>query len=325
MQTDESGSPVEERTAGERASEAFGVLGNETRLNILVALWEEVEPFEDEDSVSFSALRERVGTRDSGQFNYHLEKLVGHFVESREDGYALTGPGLTFVRSMIAGAGIESPTLESTDVDATCTLCGAQVQITYEDGLVRVLCSECDGIWAEPGDRPTGQLAKFSLDPAGLANRSPDEIYAAAWVYSFHQMYSMIEGVCPVCSGTVERSLDVCTDHAEEGVCPDCDRTAEVGAMAHCSVCKDAARMTPGVVSKFHPAVVGFFYDHGLSLQFRFNDLDHIERRLELGESAVDLTSSDPPRVRVTHEVDGDAISVDLDADLSVIDVSRAE
>ena len=56
-------------------ADAFALIGNETRLAILEALWAA-----DERPVSFSELRRAVGMRDSAQFNYHLQKLTGHFV-----------------------------------------------------------------------------------------------------------------------------------------------------------------------------------------------------------------------------------------------------
>jgi len=64
--------------------DAFSLVANETRMDVLKALWEADGPR------SFSALRERVGVRDSGQFNYHLGKLVGHFVRKTADGYRLS-------------------------------------------------------------------------------------------------------------------------------------------------------------------------------------------------------------------------------------------
>ncbi|MEF8791004.1 MAG: ArsR family transcriptional regulator, partial [Haloarculaceae archaeon] len=85
--SDPSGSPLQSVSAGARATEAFELLGNETRLAILVALWEQYEPFGRDGAVRFSELRARVGTADSGRFNYHLDRLDDHFVESTDDGY----------------------------------------------------------------------------------------------------------------------------------------------------------------------------------------------------------------------------------------------
>jgi DNA-binding transcriptional ArsR family regulator len=318
--SDPSGSPLQSVSAGARATEAFELLGNETRLAILVALWEQYEPFGRDGAVRFSELRARVGTADSGRFNYHLDRLDDHFVESTDDGYRLSEAGLTFVRSVIAGAGIEDPALEPSDVDAACTLCGAGVRVTYEDGLVRVLCTECEGLWAGD-DRRYGQLAEFPLHPAGLVDRSPEEVYAAAWVNGFQNLYSMLEEVCPTCTGRVERSLDVCDAHDADGRCGDCGRRTRTVARLRCTVCKDWAQATMGAVAKYHPAVVGFCYDHGLELQYGFNDLAAIRERLERAGSDVALLSVDPPRVAVTTELDGDGIRLELDEALSVVAV----
>lgn len=84
-------SPLEAvaRRVGEQTTDAFEILGNDTRLAILLALWEAKEPgppFAEpsERAVSFSELRDRVGVKDSGQFNYNLDKLVGAFIEQAE-------------------------------------------------------------------------------------------------------------------------------------------------------------------------------------------------------------------------------------------------
>ena len=74
---------------GPRAVEAFSILGHETRLAILLALWEAYEPFAAENAVPFAELRRHVGMRDGSQFNYHLSRLVGHYVQKTETRYEL--------------------------------------------------------------------------------------------------------------------------------------------------------------------------------------------------------------------------------------------
>ncbi|MEF8884798.1 MAG: helix-turn-helix domain-containing protein, partial [Haloarculaceae archaeon] len=87
--------PVETRDP----DEAFAALADDTRVDILRALWS------DEDQrATFSELREAVGMRDSGQFNYHLDKLVGRFVRKTDDGYELTLAGLYVNGAIEAGA-----------------------------------------------------------------------------------------------------------------------------------------------------------------------------------------------------------------------------
>lgn len=60
--------------------EAFALLGDETRVAMIEALVDESRTSLDNPRLSVSDLRERIGRPDSGQFNYHLDKLVGHFV-----------------------------------------------------------------------------------------------------------------------------------------------------------------------------------------------------------------------------------------------------
>lgn len=64
--------------------EAFGTLADETRLGVLRALVRADGP------LRFSELRARVDVRDGGRLTYHLDRLLGRFLEERTDGYALT-------------------------------------------------------------------------------------------------------------------------------------------------------------------------------------------------------------------------------------------
>jgi DNA-binding transcriptional ArsR family regulator len=72
---------------GENPTEAFALLSNETRVDVLRAL------ADTEEALRFAQLRRRVGLRDGGVFTYHLEKLRGTFVEKRGDRYRLTTEG----------------------------------------------------------------------------------------------------------------------------------------------------------------------------------------------------------------------------------------
>lgn len=71
---------ADEGGAGLSPDDAFGLLGNETRLAILQALGDAADP------LSFSELRDRVWVSDSGQFNYHLDQLTGPFVGQTDEG-----------------------------------------------------------------------------------------------------------------------------------------------------------------------------------------------------------------------------------------------
>jgi DNA-binding transcriptional ArsR family regulator len=75
-------------------SGVFELLSDETRLGIVRELAAVNADETTGNSRSFSELRTRVGTRDSGQFNYHLGRLRGSLVEKTAAGYELTELGL---------------------------------------------------------------------------------------------------------------------------------------------------------------------------------------------------------------------------------------
>lgn len=105
-------------------TDALEVLGNEIRMGILRELAEA------EHALTFTELRERVGIRDTGKFNYHLTKLCSYFVRDTESGYELGHAG-----SRVIAAGDVEPSSESAAADATddakpadttetCPVCG---------------------------------------------------------------------------------------------------------------------------------------------------------------------------------------------------------
>lgn len=321
-------SPLEaaERSAGPRATEAFSVLGNETRLSILLALWEAFEPFAIENAVSFSELRERVGIRDSGQFNYHLGKLEGQFIEKADGGYMLRRAGQQLVRTVIAGAGIEEPTLEPTEIDNDCPFCGAPTAVTYEDEWLYIVCTACEGFFGGSEGRPDGMLSGAAFDPAGFSDRSPGEMWTAAWIKARKALQSAVEGVCDACSGPMERSLDVCDDHGSEGICDNCGRRFGAMARFRCPVCKNHHTSTPRTLVAEHPAVIAFYYERGVPLQYETVDFESGKRAGNLvGNHEQEVVSTDPVRVRIVVDYADDTLELVVDESLSVLEISHNE
>ncbi|WP_433629192.1 winged helix-turn-helix domain-containing protein [Halomicrococcus sp. NG-SE-24] len=320
-ETNSTESPLEAAAgaAGPRATEAFSVLGNETRLAILLALWDAYEPFEAENTVAFAELRKRVGMRDGSQFNYHLKQLVGHFVRHTDDGYELRRAGHQLIRTVIAGAGIEEPSLDPTEVDLDCFLCGAPTMVTYHDQWLFWVCTECDGKF-DHDDVPGGALAGGAFDPAGFTDRRSAEALNAVWTGGL--LHSGLGGVCDACSGPMEGWLHLCDDHTAEGVCPNCGWRDAVVARFRCGVCKRHHQMVPWWLVINHPVVVAFYYDHGVPLQYE--DGVHFQPRIELNLQAhhdQELVSVDPPLVRVTIDYEGDELQLTMDEELNIIEV----
>lgn len=323
-----TGSPLEAAagTAGPHATDAFKVLGNETRLAILLALWEAYDPHAERNAVPFTELRNRVGMRDSGQFTYHLDKLEGHFIRKTDDGYILRQPGLVFVQSIIAGIGIEEPTLELTEIDAPCPLCGAPTAITYENARVYQVCTDCEG-WGPAGEEePPGALFAWTFEPTGLSNRTAEEVFAASTIKTFTRIALRFEGICPECSGPVEWSFDICEDHdpSSDEKCPSCGREQAVLAREICTVCKSFGWGSPSMKVVFHPAVIAFYYARGIEVGFTGDTgFADVRRTLNLVEEAEEeVVSAEPLRVRITYSHEGDTLHLLLDEGMNVIDVS---
>ena len=322
----ETGSPLEEAAgaAGPHATEAFALLGNETRLAILLALWELREPGTNDSALSFSELYDRIDYDNPGNFSYHLEQLEGQFIRKQDDeGYELRNTGLRIVQSVIAGAGVQDTHLEPTEIDRTCHLCGASTAVSYEDGTFYHHCTECDGV-AERDGLPEGWLSGMKLHPAGLTDRSAEELIAAAEVAAYRHMRTMFEGLCSACSGPVDAWLEICEDHDADGVCSTCGRVPPYTAQFQCRVCKDFHGTTPAVISVFHPAVIAFYYDHGVSPRWHAEEYDGLTYVGDHDpEHETELVSEDPPRVAVTISLGDDELRLTFDETVTVVAVEE--
>lgn len=331
VDTNSNQSPLEAASgaAGPDAVDAFGQSNNEIRLAILLALWEAYDPYGGDDAVPFSELYDRVDVRDSGKFNYHLDKLVGHFVEETDAGYQLRNAGLTIVQAVITGAGLGDTTLSPTELDVSCQYCGATVEMSYGDERLTVVCMECDGKFG-PDFRegiPAGSLESWYFNPAGLTDRTPGEIYVASKIDTLGSLWSSIRGVCPQCSGAIDESVCICETHetASRRVCPNCGTKDEVRVRYVCSVCKYSGSYPVHTAVHNHPAIVAFCHEHDIELSFDVDDPksgEQLERHLQL-ERDHSLVSADPLRIRVTVPADDETLQLTLDGNLDVIEKSR--
>jgi len=311
--------------AGPHATEAFALLSDETRLAILVALWEEYDPPADDNTVSFSCIFDRVHYDDPGNLRYHLEKLRGQFVRQQAagEGYELRETGKKVVRAVIAGAGVDEVTMDVTEIDQPCLRCGAPTVISYRDGCLTWACSECEGPTPEVTDTE-GFLSATHFDPAGLDDRSPEEIRLASIATTWREKQMMFDGFCPDCSGAVEGWLERCSDHDEAGVCEQCGTIFTAWARHQCQVCKRHGILSPKTLALFHPAVISFYDDHGESIRLRADDFENARRVFDLMHGhEMELLSEEPPRVQVTAAIDGDEVKLTFDETASVATVVR--
>ncbi|WP_440991598.1 winged helix-turn-helix domain-containing protein [Haloarchaeobius baliensis] len=286
----ETSEAVEERAP----DDVFGLLGSEARVDILRALGSRPD-----DEFSFSELFDAVAIDDSGNFNYHLEKLRGVFVR-KTDGYGLTHAGKSVVGAMYAGTYTANAAIEPISADWDCLLCGGEMLIHYEDERVRFRCEDCE------------EGASFPFPPGNLDEFDRDEL-PRAFARWYHQSFrKLFNGFCGVCSGRVERELLHPPESIEEGRGP-----SEVAF--ECTRCGSFGVITGGSLVTMHPIVEGFLAEHGFDVSARHPS----QIWAELDDHEAFYDGHEQPAFGVRFAVDDEQVVATVTADGFVEDVRR--
>jgi hypothetical protein len=276
------------------ADEAFWLLGEETRLGILRAVWEA-----DGEAVTFSEIRNRVGNPDSGAFNYHLDKVREVFLIQTDEGYELSQAGREVVRAVMAGVLTKQPELPAESIDGRCPHCSGGLVAEYDRfGVVK--CGDCGEVlmWNE-------------FPPAGLSGRSVPEFARAFDRWTQHRFRLAMDEVCPNCASGmhVERSVEK-DDHDEVNV--------SIASMYRCRTCKYEARVPLFGHAIGHPAVITFFFESGLDV----TTLPYWRLR-EMAESFSErVVAEDPWEAEVTVAYGGRELVVRVNEAFDVVNVS---
>ena len=300
--------------------EAFSVLGDQARLGILRALAAADGP------LAYAELYDAVEYDDSSNFSYHLDKLVGHFVRKTDDGYRLYDAGRRVVEAVVSGAVTDTPVVEPTETKKQCPFCGAPVAVGFQHGRVEQSCTECPGLLrfaGSDGRRFTeyGSLGFFLLPPAGVQGRSPQEMLEAAWTWRHADFLTDSAGVCSRCSARLETSVDVCENHdADAGVCDECERRYALMFDLYCPNCDyDPNSIAPGILLA-NTELLAFLTTRGIN-PFAPESLNRTSQAIAQYDEEV--VSTEPFEARLTFTADGDSITLTLDEDLSVVEVTE--
>lgn len=308
------------------ATEAFKLLGDETRLSILVALWRAEKPLDgdqpdptDREALSFSELRERVEYETSSNFTYHLDQLVGTFVRRTDEGYELLPAGDNLIHAIVASAGFVNRTVPPAEVETDCLKCGASTAITYQNQRLYHVCTECEGVFDLGDHHPSGVLGGWISNPAILGRGPAEEVHTAVRTEIFHLFAMRAAGVCPKCSGRVEWELHVCDDHDldSDRTCSACNRDQQSIAEFVCRACKNTGIVGFSQISLRHPAVVSLFWEHGVELGYdRRATTEWLQTVGDVAE--VEVSSTEPPRVCVTFCLEDDELQLTYDEEMNV-------
>ncbi|WP_158056239.1 winged helix-turn-helix domain-containing protein [Halorussus halophilus] len=270
----------------------FELVGNETRLAILRSL-AEYRCRHPEEWPTFAEVRKAAGIDDTSNFNYHLDKLVGRFVQKEDGSYRLTYQGHFVVATLLAGA-YETRDRREIVIESDCPFCAESQEGSFEDGTVRITC---------PNDHSFTQ----ELPPGTAAERASDELLALTSLEMRRDAEFVTMGVCSTCYGPLETELT--TAEGVEGV--------EKLYVGDCSRCGQRLGGPPAFLALTHPAVVAFYHDHGI---------DFSERpywTIDFPENETTVVSESPTRVRVDVELDGDELRVTMDDSAGVVGTER--
>jgi hypothetical protein len=274
-------------------AEALSVIANETRLDILEALWRA-----EDRPIRFSELFDEIDLDDSAQFNYHLKQLTDQFVAKTDDGYDLRFAGGQVIRAIRAGTFTRQPEVDPFEVQGSCTRCGGPLIASYSDEQLSIDCDDCG--------KAHGQ---YPFPSGGLADRSPEEIAQAFDERVRHLHCLAADGVCPVCSGRMETEVA-----REEPCCLDVSvRVEHVCQQCHHELCSPV-----GLVLLDEAAVASFYDDHGISL----TDRPYWTLPWCVDDEYTTVESEDPWSVSVRIPLSSEEMHVTIDEELNVTETT---
>lgn len=273
-------------------ADAFAILGSEIRLNILRALWAATD-----EPIAFSDLYRAVDIDDSAQFNYHLEKLIDHFVRRTDHGYELRRAGEKVVQAVLAGSFTQHPRVEIAMEDP-CIRCGEPLHAEYEDEVMGITCRSCGHGHGE-----------YPFPPGGFNDRTDIEILDAFDQRVRHLHCLAKDGVCPECNGRMQ------ADIVDEGEC--CLGTA-VRVDHRCAQCAHELCSAVGLGLLDSAAVVGFYREQGIDI----SSTPYWQLPWCVSDAPIEVPSRRPWEIHVSLTAGDSQMVVVLDDELDVIEAS---
>lgn len=310
------------KTYGELSPEtALSLLGNEVRASILWTLSEARDGEGPPPVLSFSALRERAAVDvDSSRFNYHLQELVGTFVERVEpeedtdaqlvsemawlsgEGFRLRPEGTTLIRTVRAWSVAGSATLDPFELDAPCHYCGTALVAEYDNAIFAIRCPDCE------------YLYDYNLTPPGILDDETDRVLERVAEYNRHQRLSFARGSCPLCGHGVDIEFQ---DPSETGY-PRSDRRKAL-VRRGCRHCGHKDNLTLGEVLLRDSGLIAFCHEQGRDV----TTTPIWELEFAATDRHTTVRSRDPWRLTLSVPGEDETLELDVDETLSVVDRRR--
>ncbi|PCR92379.1 ArsR/SmtB family transcription factor [Natrinema ejinorense] len=291
--------PADDPDIDQDTVDAIGALGNRTRLEILLALANAQRDRQEQWlTLSFTELYEAIDVDSTSQFSYHLDRLVGPFVAETPTGYRLTDSGAKIVRTVRAGVYESAHSFAAVELAGVCVVCETPSLVaTVEKDRFVVRCRSCEST-----------LLVDLLSRSQTRNRSATEIVDSVG-HRIWSTYVLVRGgVCPECYGpidtavaTVSHETDADPWYALEHTCRECWFTVTIPLE---------------VSAAFHPAAIGFFWAHGISLLD--TPLWEFFEFVVMGTITTDVTSVEPLVASFELTLDDETMSLRIDDSFAV-------
>jgi hypothetical protein len=272
---------------------AFEPLSDETRLQVMHTLAKQYREEPANPTMGFGELRKAVGRRDSGNFNYHLDKLRGRFIEDTDDGYRLSPAGHEVISAVVAGTYDDHEPLGPMELPEECPVCGSTMTARYESGLLRVACEH-------------DHQFRNTLPRRAVEDRSLEEIVRVMTLKTQQDLERVVEKVCPRCYAPLDWDLDV---------------TELVGVpevTTQCSRCGTVAEVPVAAAILNHPDVVAFYAEHDVDVRHR-----PLWAPVLWNAVSVEVADENPLELAVSVRLEGDELVATLDDSLEVRSVER--
>lgn len=182
------------------ASEGFEALAHPIRMGVLRALFEANR--ENGSGMRFSELRAAVEAEDSGNFNYHLDRLAGLYVEKEDGRYRLSERGFEAGIALAAGAYGEEGSAERIESFGRCLRCDSPTDAVFERGTSVLEC-------------PNGHRTYVArLPPEAVTERTESELATLVATELYATVGRALRGSCAACRCPVDGEVEA----TDEGV-----------------------------------------------------------------------------------------------------------
>lgn len=279
-------------------ADAFALVGHEIRVEILRVL-------DGEPELALSELRSRLNADvEPSQLHYHLQQLVGHFVEATDDGYRLRPVGRRLCLALHGGTFDRRQEHLTVDAAFDCYHCGAPVEAIFDNGGCTIRCTRCEHLY---GDGPYKLSPEAFEDPGAAFTQASKHLT----IYSLY-VYSMARGFCWNCTHSLGTEFRSCEDDPGP---------RKVRISRSCDRCGSTGELRVGQALLADPGLRRFCFDHGVDIL----TTSIWELGFAMTDNHVTVRSTDPWEVALKVTCAGDTLELVVDGDLNVVERTRSD